>query len=618
LTRAGCSSNLELLTSIPFGINDGSIAHLRLAQDAYRFFKRACNDADEESARIARQWLDELPQVAPWLALESPTDEPARVQLLHSYGGSLWERLTSALGGAAPRKALVISPFYDADGEMVDRLHRRWPRCKIELLLQQRTTTLPISTLRTLQKFVSLSEIRNSTRRLHAKLLAWESDNGSGCLVGSANFTTAAFDAKNVETCLLVSHAGKLVEALFDTQLAKRPLALADFEPGTEQEPGAEESPPPHLYVASALLGESGDLRISYRHDLASIPLSLHLALRVVGEPRPRALFPLPNRHSGIATVTPQRAVLENAHGTILASLVAEVGDVRHEGPPVWVIQEQRLTYEPSGQDPSGRQSRIEESGEGLIEFLEELGKRDGVSAMIDYLRHLNIRFDDGGGAAYQARRFRLRIHDPFHPDVAPDWLLHADKETDDLAAAIFDFVDRHYKQRLCKHARRGNVNGVENFLDILTALVRVLYVYYVRDVVHRDQLIGRLCRYLEIATRGLDVSGESADGYLLSLHENLRNSRYLREVSEKTNLLGHLRAILLIAQRVRFRLGERTSWGVSRRFTDCLHDQSHGLRGTIREVHLNEPSATNIMKALGEYSMFLPAELEEFQQALL
>jgi hypothetical protein len=444
--------------------------------------------------------------------------------------------------------------------------------------------------------------------------LAWESNEGTGCLVGSANFTAAAFDARNVETCLLVTHAAKLVEGLFDTQLAKRPLALEDFEPGTEQEPVATDSPPPQLYVASALLGESGDLRISYRHNLPSTPLSLYLALRITGEPHPRALLPLPNRHSGTITVTPLGAVLEDAHGTILASLVAEVGEVRHEGPPVWVIQEHRLSYEPSGQDTSSRHARIEESGEGLVELLEELGKRDGISAMIDYLRHLNIRFNDGGGSAYLARRFRLRIHDPFHQDLAPEWLLYAHTETDDLASAIFDFVDRHFKQRLCKHARRGNINGVENFLDILTALVRVLYVYYVRDVVHRDHLIGRLCRYLEIATRGVTVSEESSGGYLLSLHENLSNTRYLREVSEKTNLLGHLRAILLIAQHVRFRPGERTNW---RHFTDSLQHQSRGLRDTIREVRLNEPSTASIMKALEEYKMFLPSDLDEYQRAI-
>jgi HKD family nuclease len=618
LTRSGCSSNLELLTSIPFSFDGDPGASLRLAQDAYSFFKRACDDADQEPGRIARQWLDELRTVAPWLTAAMPkkdTHDPVR--LLHTYTGSLWDRLTAALDTSPPRRILVISPFYDADGAMVARLRQRWPKCKIELVVQQQTTTLSPLAVRRLRKYVGLSELRNSSRRLHAKLLAWETSNGTGCLVGSANFTTAAFDARNVETCLLVLNAGDLIENLFDKQLAKQPLAFDDFEPGTEQEPGVE-VPLTNLRLLSALLTERGELKIAYRHDLPTKPWRLQVALRVAGEAQPRVLLPLPAKDTGTTTtVIPPQPALEDAYGTILASLVAEVTNERHESPPVWVIQEERLTYEASGQDTSSPGSRIEESGEGLLEFLEELGKRDGIFAIVDYLRHLNIRFNDGGSGIHHVRRFRLRIHDPFHPDLAPEWLLQARTEADDLASALLDFADRHFEQRLCKHARRGNINGVENFLDILTTLVRVLYVYYLRGVVHRDALIGRLCRYLEVSTRGVDLPQDSSEGYLCSLYDNLRNSRYLQEASAKLNLLGHLRAILLIVQRVRYVPGERAAWGTPRRFSDCLPDQAKGLRDTIKQVRLAEPSKKDVMKALEEYNVFLPTEVEEFEREM-
>jgi len=192
-----------------------------------------------------------------------------------------------------------------------------------------------------------------------------------------------------------------------------------------------------------------GQLRLDYQHCLDPKPSSLRLALRAPGEQRPRAFINVPNKQKGTATVTPPETALTDVHGTIFASLVAEIEDHRVESPPVWIIQEGRLTYEPSGEGPSSPKSKIEETGEGLTEFLEELGKRVGVAAVIECLRHMNIRFHDGGEGLPGHKKFRLRIRDPFHPDVSLEWLLQAQTETENLAEAIYEFVDRHEKKRL-------------------------------------------------------------------------------------------------------------------------------------------------------------------------
>src|SRR5207248_632867 len=121
------------------------------------------------------------------------------VRLLHTYDGSLWDRLAAAVDPVPPSRLLVISPFHDKGGEMFKRVRGRWPNCHVEVLVQQKITVLPPLALSGGGAGVSLSELDNSKRRLHAKLLAWEADGNTGCLVGSANFTPAAFDARNVE-----------------------------------------------------------------------------------------------------------------------------------------------------------------------------------------------------------------------------------------------------------------------------------------------------------------------------------------------------------------------------------------------------------------------------------
>src|SRR5262249_32187931 len=163
------------------------------------------------------------------------------------------------------------------NAEMVKRVLQRCPKSKIELVVQQRYTTLPVGPLKKVRGKVALSELRNSSRRLHAKLLAWQSAGNTVLVVGSPNFTTAAFDARNVETCLLVKDAGKLVDALFDRQLDKRPISLADFDPGTDKEPEPVDLETVGLRLTSAVLASDGKLRVAYRHSLPTRPTSLHL-----------------------------------------------------------------------------------------------------------------------------------------------------------------------------------------------------------------------------------------------------------------------------------------------------------------------------------------------------
>ncbi len=620
VTRAGCSSNLELLNSFRVDLEADTEEAVRLAQEALSFFKRACDDAEEQTGRIAREWLEDVLKSAPWLAVSLPPKDHRAVRLVHTYEGSLWGRLPTFVGPQPPKRLLVISPYHDLDGELVKRVHQRWPACEIELLVQQQTTNLPVASLKKVKASVRLSELRNSSRRLHAKLVAWESQDGTGCLVGSANFTTAAFDARNVEACLLVSQADDFIHRLFDKDLGKKAISFEDFDPGSEKEPEPVDADAMALRLTSAILTPNGELRVAYRHRLDPRPSSLRLSIRTPGEKRPRTLMSVPNRENGSATVVPPETALADAHGTILASLVADLDDGQAESPPVWIVQEARLTFEPSGGGSSSSKSKVEETGEGLTEFLDELAKREGVRAVIEYLQHLNIRFYDGGGGLPGQRKFRLRIRDPFHPDVAPEWLLQAKADLANLEEAILVFTDRHEKQRLRRHAKRGNINGMENFLDIFTALIRLLYVYHVMRVVHRSNLIGRFCNYLEVATAGIDSSQDYSEGYLNTLYGNLgEDSDYLQEVCDELNFLGHLRAGLVILQRIRFIPGEQGTWGVPpKRPSECLPMLKEKLRTTIAKLGLKEPSRGQVKKALEDYRMFTAAELVELEKEIL
>jgi hypothetical protein len=373
------------------------------------------------------------------------------------------------------------------------------------------------------------------------------------------------------------------------------------------------------LKLISALLMGDGQLRVSYEARLDPKPESLRVAIRTPGEALPRAQEPVPNREGGTTTIAFDPSVLRDAHGTLLASVVAKFTDGQHESAPVWVIQEDRLTYEPGGEGSSSAKQKVEETGEGLAELLDEIGKREGVAAVIEYLRQLRIKFNDGGSGLPVGRKFRLRIRDPFQADVAPDWLLQQKGEADDLASAITDFVDRHIKGRLLKHARRGNVNGMENFLDVFTAIVRLLYVYHVRGVVKQGALIGSVIRCIEAATAGVDTNNLTCDGYLLVVADNLNDDELLQQVSDTVNFAGHVRAALMIAQKVRFVPNDHSDpyRPPPKRPSECLPTVAGCVRDTFAKADLAKPPSKDVMEALEQYRMFSDKDLSEFRAEL-
>ena len=624
LTRSGCSSNLELINAIPFEFNNEYAEAMRLASQTLAFFKRAAQDADDEASRIITSWIADAKRDHEWLSEFEQVEEGANspLQLIHTYDGPIWDRIVKSLKGYSPNHFFVVSPFYDASGEICKRLAKQWPKATVELLVQQGYTNLPVASLRKLPSF-KLSEIFNATgedasRRVHAKLLAWKSSKGDGCLTGSANFTSAAFDGRNVEACLLMLDTKPGVDQLFDNELTKRPISPDDFEPGTDEPPEAEATDTPSLQIVSAVLIDANHIRVSYKHSLADAPRHLVLDVRMSSETRPRKSLDLPLKRNATETVVLPKNTLADCHGVLMASLTAKYSDEQQiKSLPVWIVQEERLTYE-MGDGSSSSQSRIGDTGEGLSEYIEELGKRDGAFAIVEYLRHFNIRFHDGAGRFAGKRRFRVRISDPHHDDSVPDWLINTKREAEEIEQAIYDFVDRHIRKKLRKHAERGNINGMENFLDIFTTLAKVLYRWYRRNIVKRGYLISMFITMLQVATRGKDSEKESFDGYLYSLRDSLEaNVDLLQEVCTETNYCGEIRAALLIVQKVRFDPGEVLSGREVKRPKQTLITQAKMVTDAISECNLQQPSSDDVRNALERYRIFSEEEMENLLREL-
>lgn len=438
------------------------------------------------------------------------------------------------------------------------------------------------------------------------------------CLVGRANFTVAGLDGANAEACFYLHDVAASIRGLFDSTLAKRAIAAIDFTPGGDPEPTRAADDEPVLWIDSAVLGEGQRLRVKYRCRLSPQPSSFVINVRCAGELHPRASKAVSPK--GEAEITLPSKAIADVRGSLLASLAAKTSDAKLESMPVWVIQEDRLTHEPSDGSGGGKENKIRDSGEGLPEYLDELHDRAGVAAMVEYLNHLNIRFFDGAGSFGRGRRFRLRRSDPFHPDISPGWW---DKRIDgaaELEPAIYDFAERHEKTRLRKHAQRGNINGMDNFFDIFTAIVRLMYVYSVRNVVKKPRLISQVLRCVQVATSGIDTRQDQSDGYLDRLARNLRGDpALLREVCEEVNFAGQVRAALLIAQVARFVPDEKPMYGPpATRPVECLRDWFKKMEDSFCTAGLNRPSNEKVLEALKQYHMMSDVQLKQYEQELV
>lgn len=555
LSRAGCTHNLELLNSFQFYFGEDSEAPEQspLLADGLNFF-RGCLAASPEGLRsLVGQWLDELPRVLPWLSFASGTKRASTAcKLCHTLDDNLLSVIRLELDGRPPQVIRILSPFYDDDLALAARFRSEWPNCRLEITAQQRTSTVPVQALAELGSNVTLYELRGAgSRRLHAKLCAFEYARSTLFLAGSANFTTAAFDGRNVETCFMWHDRETDFDDLFAGDITRRVIAADDFDPGEETPPESRSALPGGWQLQSAVLDIDGRLRVRFN----SLPspngdVTAHLFLPSEIRPVLAIVLSTNARDSGDALLTSNQVELLRGPVRCELRLGAQTSS------NAWLVQAIQLTHEPSGGSDRSteREQMIRETGAGLLERLDELGKAEGVAAVIVYLQRLNIRFQDD--AAQSVRPFSVKPRDPFCPDELPSWLILSTEQRTDYGAAILEFAERHEKRIFRAHARHASLGGLANFQDVLLTVTRLLYGAFATGDVDFTQVVGKLCRALEIFGLGFESDNDASPGYIAGLLENLAGSRsQISDAFREHNTLGVLRIVLLTAQRARAKL---------------------------------------------------------------
>jgi hypothetical protein len=172
-----------------------------------------------------------------------------------------------------------------------------------------------------------------------------------------------------------------------------------------------------------------------------------------------------------LGTGPEHRSSLDAAQTRLVrGALMASLRDGTHQGTWTYVVQESTLERDVGMSGHDRAQRRIELTGEGLSDALRELVEREGPEAALEFLLNVRIRFADGARGIGRAPRFSLKIHDPDR-GASADWAIDDDDRVS-WQEALVTFAAEHEQYRLRRHAQRGNVNGMENFVDIFATVV--------------------------------------------------------------------------------------------------------------------------------------------------
>jgi hypothetical protein len=315
--------------------------------------------------------------------------------------------------------------------------------------------------------------------------------------------------------------------------------------------------------------------------------------------------------HSAENAPVPVRRKLSAAHRRKLVEALAKARPLRWgkrseaatDSKPAKKLDRRR-----SAAGDAVRETEVRETGRGLVEHLDGIGRQQGPAQLIQYLMKFRVHYREDSRGPGGGRGSRVKIRDPFHPDTMPDWLKLAREQFPDLGEAIYRFADRHRDKVLRRHEREANSNGLSNFIEVMVATSKVLFVYLRRGVLTQPQVTARLREYLNIFTGSIpEYRDEVTTGYLARIYSNgPGNPGPLQKTFEEHNVSGHLRALLRVAQVARGSAdGSDASQAASQ--LPMLVDQ---IKAFESRIGLGRATAVQIGRALEDYEMLTRQEL--------
>jgi len=609
-TNAGTAYNIEICSAFSVSADkaepsDGNARSvIRQVFDVLREFAAG---SGVFRGLIEKEFLVPAEKCVPWLdpKVVLPRGD---VELVHSHQRPLWAQLQKRLQELTVRKITILAPFFDSDLGFLKKLRSQWPDAPLAVIAQEHYATLPgrkLSKLLAKPKDCLFAAEIKPGRRLHAKAYAFETNKGTYWITGSANATSPAFEGRNTEAVILFRTKEGPDAILDDGPFKLKKMVPDKFIPGTEKEPRNENPRAACLALEAALLGPEGTLSLQARGFESFRRISLRV--RNFNETTPVFSLWVKFDDKGHSPTSLDENQMAQLRGAVLCQLKG-VNSSGHDevSNEVAIAQLHQILKERGGHaGPRNALQTITETGENLVPYVDSLGS---VREAVEFFNHCSIRFFDGETSGRGFRQETWKQRDPFKPDTPPTWAnVPAGGTAEDLRRAIWDFVERHQWEKLNKHVRRGNLNGLPNFLDIFRTLNGLLLTYHARSIGGGGPIVP-----FPFVTHGIMINLElligpfedgEADwydghGFVASIIDNMPADRKLvldRLKEERVPQMLRAAVEAMVDCRAQARkLGVLDAWSLSR---------LRWVAAWIKAQGFDEPSADDVRAAGMEYS---------------
>ena len=495
-TSAGVAYNMELCSTF-FVDNEQELPlktdNAAIVRHIYRAIRGYSNATKMAKRVLEEHFFNPVEEVFPWLdlnVLEIAT--PSKVALLNSMDSPLLEQVRTRLIGRDVSKVSIISPFYDKDLRTLERISRYWPSAKMDVVAQPKYSQLSSEKLAAMFSTDLNGRLLAASpppgRRLHAKAFAFETEIGTFWLAGSANATDYGLGGNNIETGVWFVTADGFDHLFDEEDLKLTEIDPKDFVPGDIDEPGVgdEKQSTNLITLFSAMLFEDGQVQVDTK-DSKGVS-DLVLSIRNVGQEG--------------QSVESNRVAL------------AQLNRMFREGE--------------AGRSHGNPLKRIAETGEGLNSFVDSL---DGTRDVIEFFRNTNIRFFDNEDKRRTTAGKNFKPRDPFVSDSPNGWEgISIEGDLGELREAIREFVKRHQKEKLSKHVKRGNLNGLPNFLDVFRTTNSILLTWHSRrssdghPIVPDGHVTPLILRNIEFLIGAMPGRADGEQGFIDAIRVNLQS----------------------------------------------------------------------------------------------
>lgn len=243
LTNGGNGNNEELWGAFHFDIK--SKENLEIFSSIWSYIQEITKDfkgivSEKTSKWIYEQskWLDELPVTA--LGNLFNSNKSSIALLANTKTSTIWEQLINLLEGEKITEITTISPFYDANGQIINALMQLYPKAHCNVIVD---TSGLIPHKLVVNKRVSFYEwndvgiSEDDVTRLHAKALLFKTTTTTEILLfGSANLTPEGFGLNgskqgNAEASILIKKdASNFLSQLGIKLIESKKVKLSDLE----------------------------------------------------------------------------------------------------------------------------------------------------------------------------------------------------------------------------------------------------------------------------------------------------------------------------------------------------------------------------------------------------